>query len=71
MKEIKKSILASYLHIYFLNSVKTTFARVIANNSFITWPGLTVNLNQKHLAKLMHTYQWYMHAERKELQSTM
>ena len=69
-KKQTKSTLASYLHACCLNPVITTFTRAIANNNFITWPGLTVNLIQKHLAKSMHAYQGHMHAERKGLQST-
>ena len=69
-KKQTKLTLASYLHACYLNLVITTFARAIANNNFIIWPGLMENLIRKHLPKIMHAYQEHMHAERKRLQST-
>ena len=71
MREKKiKSTLASYLHACCLNPVITTFTRAIVNNNFIIWPGLTVNLINKHLTNSIHAYQGHMHVERKGLQST-
>ena len=69
-KKQTKVTLARYLHACCLSPPITTFSKAISNNNFITWPGLTVNLIQKHLPKSMHTYQGHMHTERKGLQST-
>ena len=69
-KKQTKVTIARYLHACCLSPPTSTFSKAISNNNFITWPGLTVNLIQKHLPKSMYTYQGHMHTERKGLQST-
>ena len=48
-KQQKHSDLAEFLHGCCCSPVPSTFIKAITNNHFITWPGLTPDLINKHL----------------------
>ena len=62
--------LVQYLHAACFSPVKSTWLKAIQNNQFITWPGLTTELVNKHLPKSIATAQGHLHRERQNLQST-
>ena len=43
--------LAEYLHRAYFSPTKTKFTKAIRRNNFLTWPGLTQELVNKHLPK--------------------
>ena len=47
--------LVRYLHAACFAPVPSTWTKAIRNNNFITWPGLTVDLVNKHLPTSMAT----------------
>ena len=62
--------LAQYLHASCFSPVISTWIQAIKNNNFISWPGLTPDLIQKHLPLSQATVQGHLHRERQKLQST-
>ena len=62
--------LAKYLHTAFYSPVKSTWEQAIKKDHFITWPGLTPQLLQKHLLPSTATVQGHNYWERQNLQST-
>ena len=50
--------------------MKSTWLKAIKNNQFLTWPGLTTDLVNKHLPMSTATAQGHLHRERQKLQST-
>ena len=62
--------LVRYLHAACFAPVPSTWTKAIRNNNFITWPGLTVDLVNKHLPTSMATVWGHIHQERRNLQST-
>ena len=62
--------LAKYLHATCLSPPVPTFTKAIKNNQFITWPGLTTKLINRHLPKSLYTYQGHLKSEKQGLQST-
>ena len=62
--------LVKYLHAACFSPVKSTWLKAIKNNQFLTWPGLTTTLVNKHLPPTLPTVQGHLHRERKNLQST-
>ena len=69
-KRQPKVTLAKYLHATCLSPVQSTFIKAIKNNQFISWPGLTPDLIQRNLPKVIATIQGHQKSERKGLQST-
>ena len=53
-----------------MSPVPSTFIRAIANNNFISWPGLTPQLIKRHLSKKIATVQGHLKSERQGLQLT-
>ena len=54
-KKQPKVTLAKYLHATCLSPVQSTFVKAIKNNHFISWPGLTTDLIQRNLPKVIAT----------------
>ena len=69
-KKQKISDLAEFLHGCCCAPVPSTFTRAIQNNQFVTWPGLTAQLINKHLPPSRATAKSHMHQEAQGLQST-
>ena len=63
-KKQTKVDLAKYLHVVYMYLLVSTFVKVIANNNFSTWPGLTPQLILKHLPKFIFIYQGHLQSER-------
>ena len=61
--------LIRYLHAACFAPVPSTWKKAIQNNNFITWPGLTVDLINKHLPPSIATVRGHVHRERQRLQS--
>ena len=59
-----------YLHVACFGTLHHTFIKVIRNNKFTTWPGLTSKLLTKHLSTIITTTKRQIHQERQNLQST-
>ena len=47
-KNSTKNELSTYLHAYCFCPTKATFMKAIKNGNFLSWPGLTENLNYKY-----------------------
>ena len=62
--------LAEFLHGCCGSPTKSTFLKAIKNNHFISWPGLTEALVEKHLGPCIATSKGHIHQEAKNLQST-
>ena len=62
--------LIRYLHAACFAPVPSTWKRAIKNNNFVTWPGLTVDLINRHLPPSIATVRGHVHRERKHLQSS-
>ena len=62
--------LVRYLHAACFAPVPSTWTKAIRNNNFITWPGLTVDLVNRHLPPSIATVRGHVHRERKHLQSS-
>ena len=69
-KDKTKADLATYLHAACFSPTTDTFIKAIKNNHFITWPGLTQQLIQKHLPPSIDTAKGHIKQEFKGLQST-
>ena len=69
-KDKTKADLATYLHAACFSPTTDTFIKAIKNNHFITWPGLTQLLIQKHLLPSIDTAKGHLKQEFKGLQST-
>lgn len=69
-KNETKKDLASFLHGSMYSVAPTTWIKVIRNNQFTTWPGLTPELITKHLILSLVTAQGFLNQERRHLQST-
>ena len=69
-KDKTKADLATYLHAACFSPTTDTFLKAIKNNHFITWPGLTQQLIQKHLPPSIDTAKGHIKQEFKGLQST-
>ena len=67
-KDKTKADLATYLHAACFRPTTETFVKAIKNNHFITWPGLTQLLIQKHLLPSLDTAKGYLKQEFKGLQ---
>ena len=55
-----KKDLASYLHKSCLRPKMSTWIKAIENNNFLTWPGLSKHLINKHLEKSEATMKGHM-----------
>ena len=64
-----KQELAAYLHACAFSPPKSTFLNAIANNNFITWPGLSTSLIRRMVLPTA-TAKGHLDQERKNLQST-
>ena len=64
-----KQELAAYLHACAFSPPKSTFLNAIANNNFITWPGLSTSLIRCMVLPTA-TAKGHLDQERKNLQST-
>ena len=62
--------LAEFLHGCCCAPVSSTILTSIKKNHFITWPGLTAKLIEKHLPPSRATAKSHMHQEVQGLQST-
>ena len=62
--------LAQYHVATLFNPVKSTLLRAIQRNRFISWPGLSTKLINKHLPKRIGTAQGHLDQEFKNLRST-
>ena len=69
-KRQTKADLAQCLHATCLSPPMPTFTVAIQNNNFISWPGLTEKLINKHLPKSSCTCLGHLKSEKKGLQST-
>ena len=69
-KKQPKATLAQYLHATCFSPVPSTFIKAIQNNNFITWPGLTTKLIQRHLPPSIATEKGHIRQEYSGLQST-
>ena len=68
-RDTSKQKLVQYLHACAFSPPKYIFLNAIANNSFITWPGLSTTLIQKMIPPTA-TAKGHLDQERKHLQST-
>ena len=62
--------LVRYHHATCFSPVKSTFVKAVGSNSFVTWPGLTKPLIERHLPEQEATALGHMKQERSGLQST-
>ena len=69
-KQQNSSDLAGFLHGCCGSPVPSTFIQGIKNDQFLTWPGLTAQLINKHLPPVKATVFGHMHQEKQHLQST-
>jgi hypothetical protein len=65
-----KAELLQYLHASAYSPVPSTWNQAIANNQFVTWPGLTTKAVNRHLPKSIATAQGHLDKARKNRQST-
>jgi hypothetical protein len=66
---VKQDIM-TYLHSACFSLVPSTSTKAIDAGHFTTWPGLTMDLVRKHLAKYVATSKGHMQQECQHLQST-
>ena len=69
-KDKTKLELAQWLHASCGSPNHSTFIKAIEKGNFISWPGLSVNLINKHLPPNEATAKGHLNQERKNLQST-
>lgn len=65
-----KSKLATFFHQCCFSPVPATWIKAIQAGYFATWPGLTVDLNNKHLPKSMATAKGHLRQQYQHTQST-
>lgn len=71
IRKIKaKKDLITFLHGAMFSPFPVTWIKVIKNNHFTTWPGISPELITIHLAPLVATAEGHMQQERQGLQST-
>ena len=63
-KKQTKVTLAKYFHTTCISLVQSTFIKAIKNNHFISWLGLTTDLIQKNLLKVIAIIQGHQKSER-------
>ena len=69
-KNKTKMELAQWLHASCGSPTLSTFIHAIKNGNFLTWPGLSTSLVQKHLPNSIATTKGHLNQERKNTQST-
>jgi len=69
-KSTTKKDLALYYHACCFSPTKSTFINAIKLGHFSSWPGLTVDLIQKHLPESIATTKGHLRQERQNLYST-
>ena len=69
-KHKSKMELAQYLHACAFSPSPSTLITAIRKGHFITWPGLTPSLIQRHLPSSIFTAKGHLNQEMKHLQST-
>jgi hypothetical protein len=62
--------IVTYLHRACFSPVPSSWLKAIDAGHFATWPGLTIDLVRKHLAKSVATSKDHMRQERQHLRST-
>jgi hypothetical protein len=65
-----QSDLAQYLHACAYSPTKSTFLTAIRNGHFITWPGLTYDLINKHLTTTIATSKGHLKQEQRNIRTT-
>jgi hypothetical protein len=65
-----KRNLAAFLHACAFSPLPSTFLRAVQCGHFKSWPGLTMTLITKHLAKSLATSKGHLRMEQQNIQST-
>ena len=65
-----KQELAGYFHACMFSPTPATFLHAVKRGHFTSWPGLTVALIYKHLAKSLATSMGHLRMQQKNIQST-